>query len=82
MKIRNIEATDMGPDQQEIASWVENHLGYTEFTSQEEFDKQEGSLIHLACKELGWHSVPQSGGLVVEWMEDDDKSIRGIKNEK
>jgi hypothetical protein len=72
MKIRNIEATDMGPDQQEIANWVENHLWNAEFINQEEFDKQEGSLIHLACNELGWHSVPQNGGLVVEWMEDDE----------
>ena len=72
MKIRNTETIGMGLGRQKLAKWVENHIGNTEFINQEEFDKQEGALIHLACKELGWYSVPQNGGLVVEWMEEDD----------
>ena len=72
MKIRQIEACDMGTDQREIAEWVENHLGDRIFSSKEEFEDQEFELIHLACKALGWHSVPQNGGLTVEWMNDDE----------
>jgi len=72
MKISTIEAHDMGPNQQEIATWVENHLGFSDFTSQEAFDAQEIALIALACLELGWHSVPQNGGLTVEWEGNND----------
>jgi hypothetical protein len=69
MKIYNIEAVDLGNDQQEIAKWVMNHLRDTEFKNEEEFSEQEFSLIHRACESMGWHSAPQTGGLIVEWQE-------------
>ena len=70
MKIRQIEACDMGTNQHEIAEWVENYVADKDFSSKEEFYDQEFELIELACAALNWHSVPQNGGLQVEWMYD------------
>ena len=68
MKIRNIEAYNMGPDQTELAHWIDNHVAEIDFTTTDDFHRCEFDYITLACKELGWHSVPQNGGLMVEWM--------------
>ena len=70
MKILRIEACDMGVNQQEIADWVDNYLDYRDFKDQAEFDAIEYALIEKACKALGWHSVPESGLLVVNWDEE------------
>jgi len=67
MKVYRIEATDMGSDQEEIAAKVEELVQGIDFTSDDEFHEQEDALITRACKELGWSSVPQQGGLAVEW---------------
>tara|TARA_R110000737_G_scaffold158257_1_gene186569 strand:+ start:239 stop:520 length:282 start_codon:yes stop_codon:yes gene_type:complete len=77
MKIFNIEAVDMGNDQQEIADWVMNHIGDTEFENEEAFQEQEGSLIHLACESMEWNSVPQVGGLIAEWATAPVKLTKG-----
>ena len=68
MKIRHIEAYNMGPDQIELANWIDNHVSEINFKSSDQFHRCEFDYITLACKELGWHSVPQNGGLLVEWM--------------
>ena len=68
MKIRNIEAYNMGPDQTELAHWIDNHVAEIDFTTTDDFHRCEFDYITLACKELGWHSVPQNGGLLVEWI--------------
>ena len=68
MKIRNIEAYNMGPDQTELAHWIDNHVAEIDFTTTDDFHRCEFDYITLACKELGWHSVPQNGGLMVEWI--------------
>jgi len=68
MKIRNIEAYNMGPDQIELANWIDNHVSEINFKSSDQFHRCEFDYITLACKELGWHSVPQNGGLLVEWI--------------
>ena len=68
MKVQSIEATNMGNDQQQIADEVLRIVADQEFSSEDEFFNTEGALITLACRNLGWHSVPQSGGLLVEWQ--------------
>ena len=70
MKIFAITATDMGKDQKEIAAWVEEHVYGREFKDEQEFYDIEGKLIEKACKELGWASTPQIGGLIVEWEKE------------
>jgi hypothetical protein len=67
MKVFNIEATNMGNNQQEIAEEVLNLVGHREYKSDDEFYEEEGALIAKACENLGWESAPQTGGLVVEW---------------
>ena len=67
MKVLSIEAVDMGNYQHEIADWVDNYLDGLDFKDQSEFDAIEFKLIEKACKALGWHSVPQYGGLIVNW---------------
>ena len=71
MKIQSIEATDMGNDQQEIADLVETYVKDIDFLSPSEFDDIEYQLIIRACKELGWSSVPTTGGLIVNWHSQD-----------
>ena len=68
MKIRHIEAYNMGPDQTELANWIDNHVAEIDFKSSDQFHRCEFDYITLACKELGWHYVPQNGGLLVEWI--------------
>ncbi len=62
----NIEASDMGDDQQEIAKWVENHIfkNATVDTIQEMLDNAD-DYISLACKSMGWVGIPSTGGLEV-----------------
>lgn len=67
MKIFNLEATDMGSNQNEIADKALEIIADREFASENDFYEMEGSLIAQACKELGWYSVPSTGGLLVEW---------------
>jgi hypothetical protein len=68
MRIFNIEATDMGSDQQEIAAWVMQKTTGHGFARESQFD--EFGWIEKACKALGWQSVPEHGGLIVEWAGD------------
>ena len=72
MKIYNLEPTDMGNDQQEIADKVMSYVEDVEFACADEFHKQEGTLIQRACDDMGWVSAPQNGGLIVEWEENPD----------
>lgn len=58
----------MGTDQQDIADWVMNATRGQYFTKEHDFN--EGEWITKACNALGWNSVPQSGGLTVEWDGD------------
>ena len=66
----DIEATDMGNNQQEIADWVENYIFEQPKDKQQELLNDADDLIPLACKSLGWEGVPQTGGLIVNlWDE-------------
>jgi hypothetical protein len=71
MQIFNIEATDMGCDQGEIADKVLDYVDGVDFKSPDEFNDLEGRLITRACNEMGWASVPQVGGLLVSWGSPD-----------
>ena len=66
MKIQHIEAVNMGNYQEEIAQEVLRLIQGMEFQSLEDFYEIEGKLNTKACKKLGWHSVPQNGGLIAE----------------
>lgn len=68
MKILEIEAVSMGSFQQEIADKVFEYVAEIKFNSVDDFDMSK--YIAQACRDLGWHSVPDQGGLVVHW---DDK---------
>tara|TARA_R110000751_G_scaffold200782_1_gene305614 strand:+ start:263 stop:478 length:216 start_codon:yes stop_codon:yes gene_type:complete len=67
MRIKHMEACDMGPHQQEIADHVLRVVEHLTFTSEGQFFDMEGVLITDACRDLGWQSVPQVGGLLPEW---------------
>lgn len=67
MKVFSLEATDMGDNQSEIAAKVEEYVPGIDFKTIEEFYGQEGIFIERACKEMGWASCPQTGGLIVNW---------------
>jgi hypothetical protein len=67
MRVFSIEAIGMGNCQQEIADKVEELVDGVEFPDEQAFSSQEGELITRACNDLGWASVPQNGGLVVNW---------------
>jgi hypothetical protein len=71
MKICYLEATDMGRDQQEIADRALEIIDDKDFKTPKEFWDIEGSLIEQACKDLGWKSTPQTGGLLVNWDSED-----------
>jgi len=71
MKMYNLEATNMGNNQQEIADRVLELIGNKDFKTEEEFWDLEGKLIEQACKDLNWSSVPQTGGLVANWDSKD-----------
>jgi|14BtaG_2_1085337.scaffolds.fasta_scaffold329063_1 hypothetical protein len=65
----SIEATDMGNNQQDIADWVENYIYEQPQDKQQALLDDADNLITLACNSLGWHSVPQNGGLIVNVWE-------------
>ncbi len=67
MKIYSIEAVDMGNDQEKIASKIEEYVEGMDFASKDQFFAFEGKLVARACREMGWQSTPQTGGLLVEW---------------
>ncbi len=67
MKIEYIEATDMGSNQQDIADQVFDMVAGRDFSRRDEFTRIEGRLITQACRQLGWATVPQTGGLIVSW---------------
>jgi len=75
MKIFNLEAIDMGNNQQEIADRILEIVGDKDFKTHEEFLNLESNLIVQACKDLNWLSVPQSGGLVINWDSNDGDLI-------
>ena len=62
MKIFNLNATDMGEDQSEIAAKVLEYVDDIDYASKKDFYEAEYALITKACAEL-----PQCGGLEVEW---------------
>ena len=68
MKICNLTATDMGENQSEISDKVLEYVDGINYASKNDFYEVEYALITKACNELGWLSVPQCGGLEVEWM--------------
>ena len=65
MKIFNITTTNIN-DGQELADWIYNRLKDQDLNPD---DINEGALITEACKALNWSSVPQVGGLEIEWDE-------------
>jgi hypothetical protein len=65
MKIFNIATTNIC-DGQELADWIYNKLKDQDLNPD---DVNEGALITEACKALNWSSVPQVGGLEIEWDE-------------
>ena len=67
MKIFNLEATNMGTDQDEIAKKVLDFVSGIDFKTEDDFLDREQDYIEKACKELGWSSCPQTGGLLVNW---------------
>ena len=67
MKIISLEFTDMGNNKQEIADKCLEYIQYREFATEEEFYIIEYDLITRACAELGWLSIPQTGGLIATW---------------
>ena len=67
MKVYSIEATNMGNNQEEIASKVEDYTDGVDFETEDAFCNMEGELITRACNDLGWGSVPQTGGLIANW---------------
>ena len=71
MKLYNLEATNMGNNQQELADRALEIVGDKDFKTAEEFWEIEGELIEQACKDLNWVSVPQTGGLVAKWDSKD-----------
>lgn len=72
MKVLNIEAVDMGNNQQEIADWVMRIYGDIDWPTKADFEDLEYILIDQACDFLGWHSVPSNGGLIFDWGDDND----------
>jgi hypothetical protein len=65
MKIFNIATTNIN-DGQELADWIYNKLKDQDLNPN---DINQGALITEACKALNWSSVPQVGGLEIEWDE-------------
>ena len=65
MKIFNIATTNIN-DGQELADWIYKKLKDQDLNPD---DVNEGALITEACKALNWESVPQVGGLEIEWDE-------------
>lgn len=63
MKIFNIATTNIN-DGQELADWIYNKLKDQDLNPD---DVNDGALITEACKALNWSSVPQVGGLEIEW---------------
>ena len=66
MKIFNITTTNINNEGQELADWIYNKLKDQDLNPD---DINEGALITAACKALNWSSVPQAGGLEIEWDE-------------
>ena len=65
MKIFNIATTNIN-NGQELADWIYNKLKDQDLNPD---DINEGALITEACIALNWSSVPQVGGLEIEWDE-------------
>ena len=65
MKIFNITTTNIN-NGQELADWIYNKLKDQDLNPD---DINEGKLITDACHALNWSSVPQVGGLEIEWDE-------------
>ena len=65
MKVYNIEATDMGDSQHEIAAWIMAATHGLDYATAEDLD--EGALIEKACRALGLLVEWDCGGLLVEW---------------
>lgn len=64
-KIDYLDPTDMGDNQQELADYVMEQVKDMSFDEKDDFN--EGAFIQTACKELGWATVPQTGGFEVSW---------------
>jgi len=64
-KIEHLNPVDMGSDQQELADYVMEQVDGMSFDEKDDFN--EGAFIQTACKELGWATVPQTGGFEVSW---------------
>lgn len=65
MKIFNIATTNIN-DGQELADWIYKKLKNQDLNPN---DINEGALITESCKALNWSSLPQVGGLEIEWDE-------------
>ena len=62
----DIEASNMGNNQQELADWVESYIfkNARVDTIQSMLDNAD-SYLSNACEALGWVNVPQTGGFEV-----------------
>jgi hypothetical protein len=66
MKIYNIETTNIN-NGQELADYIYRFVKDTDYESESDFPESE--WLKQACIALGWDSIPQSGGLVIEWCD-------------
>jgi hypothetical protein len=64
-KIEHLDPVNMGDNQQELADYVMEQVDGMSFDEKDDFN--EGAFIQTACKELGWATVPQTGGFEVSW---------------
>ena len=81
-KIDHLDPVDMGNNQQELADYVMEQVEGMSFDEKDDFN--EGAFIQTACKELGWATVPQTGGFEVWWaysVQIDGTSTRISENE-
>ena len=67
MKVFNIEATNMGNHQQELADKALELVENIDFPEEDDFYRYENELINQACTALGWESAPTTGGFIPEW---------------
>lgn len=64
-KITHLEPSNIGTYQEILAEYVMEQVEGMSFDEKDDFN--EDAFIQTACKELGWATVPQTGGFEVSW---------------
>jgi hypothetical protein len=64
-KITHLEPSNIGTYQEILAEYVMEQVEGMSFDEKDDFN--EAAFIQTACKELGWATVPQTGGFEVSW---------------